>query len=169
MAKDFLRNDGQLYRAIVRGDGRLVAQELCTGDVDLSLRIEGRSLLWHAGERGHKWIAELLIRAGLDPNEQYGQQQRSLLHFAAATFNYGFAGVLLDAGAKPSPCTTNGTTPLHLAARTGQAYLAVRLLDAGATIDSRDSQGRTPLMLAFNKGMTDVTKILSTHGGHEPS
>lgn len=159
------RNDGRLYCAVVRGDLKTVAKELNAGDVDLSLMIDGKSFLRHAGERGFQQIADLLIRNGLDPNETYGQQQRSLLHFAAATFNYGFASLLLENRADPNLRTTSGATPLHFAARSGQSYLAAKLIEAGANSNVEDHQGRTPLMLARDKGYFDTIKILSDAGG----
>ena len=59
------RNDGRLYHAVVRGDFQTVSEELSLCDVDLSLRIGGKSFLRHAGERGFKRIADLLAKHGL--------------------------------------------------------------------------------------------------------
>ena len=173
MAKELFetigRNDGRLYHAIIHGCSKEVAEELRQGDVDLTLKIGGKSFLRHAGERGFKQIADLLIRHGLDPNETYGKQNRSLLHFAVATFNFGFASMLLENGANPSACTTSGATPLHFAARSDQSYLAIKLIEAGADLNAEDNQGRTPLTLAFNKGMSDIARILASRGGKQPS
>lgn len=161
------RNDGLLYRAVINGDFLTVASELSLGDIDLSLKIGGKSFLRHAGERGFKRIADLLIKHGLDPNEQYGVQQRTLLHFSAATRNYGFARVLLENRADANRKTISGATPLHFAARTGQSYLSIALIAAGAHVSAVDNQGRTPLQLAFMMGMADTAKVLSKHGaGH---
>lgn len=162
------RNDGRLYLAVVRGDFKTVVQELNSGDVDLSLRIGGKSFLRHAGEHGFKRIADQLIKhGGLDPNEVYGKRQRSLLHLAAATFNFGFASVLLENGANHSAQTTNGATPLHFAARSGQSYLAIQLIDAGANVSAEDNLGRTPLSLSFKKGMTGTAKLLVDRGARQ--
>ena len=161
------RNDGRLYLAVVRGDFKTVAQELNLGDVDLSLRIGGKSFLRHAGERGFKRIADQLIKHGFDPNEIYGTRQRSLFHLAAATFNFGFASVLLENGANHSAHTTSGATPLHFAARSGQSYLATQLIDAGANVNAEDNLGRTPLSLSFKKGMTGTAKLLVDRGARQ--
>jgi len=154
------RNDGRLYRAIVDGDRKTVAKELRTGDINPDLSINGRTVLHHAGERGFKDIARMLIEYGADPNTRYGKQQRTLLHFAAATFNYGFASVLLECGAKPSTRTTSNSTPLHFAARSGQAYLVQKLVDKGADIVAKDNANRTPIQLAFAKGYPELAKRL---------
>jgi ankyrin repeat protein len=155
------RNDGRLFHAIVLGDMRTVVEELESGDVDLSLGVRGKSLLRHAGERGFNRIADLLVKHGLDPNETYGKRRRSLLHLAAATFNYGFASVLLENGADPNLQTISGAATLHFAARTGQAYFVRKLILAGANPELKDQQGRTPLRLAINLGNPETIRILS--------
>lgn len=154
------RNDGQLYRAVIRGDRMKVLDELRGGDVNLGLRIGGKSFLRHAGERGFKQIALLLIEHGMDPNEVYGKRQHTLLHHASLTRNFGFASVLLEKQARPSPRSSNNSTPLHIAARTGQSYLVKKTIDYGSEIDAQDTLGRTPLFLAMAKGHTNVAKIL---------
>ena len=154
------RNDGQLYRAVIRGDRRAVVEELGRGDIDPDLTIYCKTLLHHAGERGFKDIARSLIEYGAEVNCTYGKQRRSLLHFAAATYRYGFASVLLEGGANPTPRTSNKATPLHFAARTGQEYLVSLLLDCGAKIDVRDNLGRTPLDLAVATGHVNLAQQL---------
>lgn len=154
------RNDGGLYYAVTRGDRDTVVEELSQGDIDLAMKIGGKSFLRHAGERGFKEIARLLTIHGACPNEVNGTRQHSLLHFAAASHNYGFASVLLDAHANPSPRNSSDATPLHIAARTGQAYLTRLLIAFNAMVDARDSHGRTPLYWATEKGHLDIAKIL---------
>lgn len=154
------RNDGRLYRAVVDGDRNTVSEELRKEDIDPDLLILDRSLLHHAGARGHKDIARMLIARGADPNRRYGKQQRTLLHFAVATFNFGFGSVLLESGALPSPKTTSNATPLHFAARTGQDYLAQKLVEHGADILAIDNSGRTPFHLALAKGHHELARRL---------
>ena len=156
MAKDaFLnagRNDGRLYRAVVSGDRRTVIEELRQSDIDPDLSIGGKTLLHHAGERGLKEIARLLIEYGADVNRTYGKQRRSLLHFAFATYRYGFASVLLEGGANPTPRNFSKATPLHFAARSGQSYLADLLCSCNAEVNAQESLGRTPPYLAVMHG-----------------
>lgn len=152
------RNDGRLYRAIVNGDRKTVTEELRIGDIDPNLSINGKTILHHAGERGFKEIARQLIAYGADANSIYGKQHRSLLHFAAATGNYGFASVLLECGARPSPRTRNNSTPLHFAARTGQGYLVDRLIKASADIMAEDNNGKTAFQWALKKGFNKVAR-----------
>jgi len=145
---------------VIVGDPKTVIEELRQGDKDPNLSIHGKTILRHAGERGFKEIARLLIKYGADQNITYGKQGRSLLHFAAATGNYGFASILLECGANPTPRTNNRSTPLHIAARTGQSYLVALLCEYGAEIDAQDSLGRTPICLATIKSHTGLTKQL---------
>ena len=170
MAKDAFhsagRNDGRLYRAVVCGDRETVIEELRQGDLDPDLSIGGRTLLHHAGERGFKEIARLLIGYGADQNVTYGKRGRSLLHFAAATGNYGFASVLLECEAKPTPRANNMATPLHFAARSGQGFLAALLYNYGAEINARDTLGRTPLHLAMAKSHIALAKQLIGANGN---
>ena len=91
----------------------------------------------------------------------YGATDYTLLHSAAASQNYGFASVLLENGAEPSPLNSYKATPLHFAARLDQAYLAKLLIDKSADIEARDSHGRTPLFLAVAKGNSQAAKILT--------
>jgi len=159
------RNDGRLYRAVTCGDRRTVVEELRKGDIDPDLTIQCKTLLHHAGERGFKDIARLLVEYGADVNRTYGKRSRSLLHFAAATYRYGFASVLLESGANPAPRTSSKATPLHFAARSGQSYLISLLLDCGAEINVQDSLGRTPLYLAELNGHVNlVQRLISSNG-----
>ena len=162
------RNDGRLYRAVIWGDFNTAAEELRLGDVDLTVRIGCKSFLRHAGERGFKRIASILIEHGIDPNETYGKHQRSLLHFAAATHNFGFASVLLEHGANANAVTSSGAAPLHFAARSGQSYLSSELIKSGAKINAVDRLGRTPLAAALANGMTDTARLLAKSGGKDP-
>ena len=160
------RNDGKFYYAVTRGDYRTVQSELRRGDVDLELIIGGKSFLRHAGERGYKEIAAMLIEAGMDPNEVAGRREHSLLHHASLTYNFGFASLLLEKKAVPSPRSSNRTTPLHLAARTGQQYLAKRLIDFHEEVNAQDTRGRTPLFLAMKSGHAKLAKMLIASNGN---
>ena len=98
-----LRNDGVLIQAVYDGNLPIVAKELRLKDLDLTLKFGGKSFLRHAGERGFKEIARKLIANGANVNEVNGKRNYSLLHSAVAAGNYGFASVLLECGAFPSP------------------------------------------------------------------
>ena len=155
------RNDGKLIRAVLTGDAKTVQSELAQEDIDLSLTFAGKSFLRHAGERGHKQIASYLLAHGANPNERCGATNYTLLHSAAASQNYGFASVLLENGAEPSPLNSYMATPLHFAARLDQAYLAQLLIQKQADIEARDSHGRTPLFLAVRDIQTNQLSLTS--------
>ena len=153
------RQDGRLYVAVTRGYRQDVLDELRQGDIDLTMTIGGKSMLRHAGERGHRQICSILIEHGADPDEVSGRRRYSLLHAAAASHNFGFASELLTNHANPSPRSSNDDTPLHFAARTGQGFLAKQLIDFNANVDAQDTSGRTPLYLAMINGHTHLAKL----------
>lgn len=152
----FLAN--KFLRAVYFGITGEVKQGLCSGQLDLTEKIHGKSLLRIAGEKGHREITMLLVEHGMDANESGGRRKHSLLHHAALTYNFGFASVLLNKQAIPSPRSSNNSTPLHIAARTGQEYLARKLIEFEAEIDAQDTLGRTPLHLAFAKGHAQLAR-----------
>lgn len=160
------RNDGRLYYAVICDDQKTAIEELEKGEIDLTMRIGGKSLLRISGERGCNEIARLLITHGADPNEINGKRRHSLLHTATLSYNFAFAGLLLENQANPSPRSSNNATPLHLAARTGQGYLAQKLIDFKAEVNAQDTLGRTPLHLAMSKGRTGVAKLLLNANGN---
>jgi len=162
------RNDGKLINAIEQGDLDSVLSELGQCDIDLNMKICGKSLLETAGRLGHKEIARQLILHGANPNETRGKNCNSLLHFAAQTGNYGFASILLEHDANASPLNRFSQTPLHLAARTGQEYLTKLLIEHSADIQALDSQERTPLHLANKKGYLQIANILRRGGQLSP-
>ena len=154
------RNDGKLIHAVFSGDVVTVQSELAQGDIDLQLKFGGKSFLRHAGERGDSLVVSYLLESGADPNERQGATNYTLLHSAVASHNYGFARLLLENGAEPSPRNSYMATPLHFAARLDQAYLAQLLIDKRADIEALDSHGRTPLFLAIAKGNRQVARTL---------
>lgn len=149
---------GKLFRAVTVGDQHLAVEALNDG-VAQSLRILGKSFLRHAGERGRRNICHLLVKYGADPNEVNGCRRYSLLHNAAASGNYGFASILLELNANPTPRNSSGATPLHFAARTNQGFLASKLIDGGADVNAVDNRGRTPIYLAVSKGHIELAKL----------
>lgn len=156
---------GRLFFAIQNDDVRLAEAVLSEGFVPYDYWIGGKSFLRHAGEQGRRAICEALVRFGADPNEANGKRNYALLHRAVASGNYGFASILLDLGAVPSPLTSNNATPLHFAARSGLEYLARKLLQHGADINFQDTKGRSPLLLAFEKSHMGIAKLLIKYNG----
>lgn len=159
-------NNRRLYEAVTRGHRYEVIDELNNDQVDLSIHIAGKSLLRHAGERGYKEIARLLLEWGMDPNEVSGKRRHTLLHHASLTCNFGFASVLLENGANASPRSSNRSTPLHGAARMGHEYLVRKLIDFNADVNAQDTNDRTPLLLAISKGHVKLAKILLCANGN---
>ncbi|HEY2252347.1 MAG TPA: ankyrin repeat domain-containing protein, partial [Planctomycetaceae bacterium] len=117
-------------------------------------------------------IAELLIRAGADPNARQGRfvlgcgsgeedtpSQNTPLHFAAARGNPQTIKVLLAGGADLEARNCYGYTPLRSTVdpplytgidEASQLKNVEALLAAGATIISRDDKGQTVLDAAIS-------------------
>ena len=157
---------GCLFHAIKNNDVRKTQQILQRGFDPNNYWIGGKSFLRTAGENGNRSICELLVQYGADPNEANGKRNYALLHNAAVAGNYGFASILLDLDANPSPLASNRATPLHIAARTGQEFLAKKLIECGADVDVQDSLGQSPLLLAFKESQVCVAKLLIKKSGN---
>ena len=116
----------------------------------------GSSALDFACIHGAVECAELLLRAGADPNARTarlcGLPDGSFvcaLDLAACAGHLGVIRVLLRAGAEVNTRNKFGWTPLHWAAEYAH-YDAVRLLLlAGADPDAADGDGRTALVWAM--------------------
>lgn len=122
----------------------------------------GGSFLSVAGAAGQGDICHVLLGHGANPNEVSGVRCHSLLHTAIAGGNYGFASLLLNAGAAPSPQNSSMSTPLHFAARSNQQYMAEKLLKHGADLLIRDSAGRTAVDLAIEKGHVVLANVIES-------
>ena len=157
---------GRLFHAIKGNNVHGVHAVLRDGFDLRNFWIGGKPFLRIAGEKNKRAICEVLVRYGADPNESDGKRNYSLLHHAVASSNYGFASILLDLGAAPSPLTSNHATPLHFAARTNQEYLARKLIKSGADVNAQDTLGRSPLLLAFQKANAGVAKLLVANRGN---
>ncbi|CAB9504692.1 Ankyrin Repeat Protein [Seminavis robusta] len=89
-------------------------------------------------------ILSLLLQNGAKSlvNEQFGKQQETALHRAAALFRHEAVGILLAHGANPNLRNSNGDTPLHLVSNAEAARL---LLDAGTNVKAVNNLGETAL------------------------
>ena len=116
----------------------------------------GASALDFACIHGAVECAELLLRAGADPNARTarlcGLPDGSFLcalDLAASAGHLGVIRVLLRAGADVNTCNAYGWTPLHWAAEYAQTDVVRLLLRAGADPDAADKDGRTALVWAM--------------------
>ena len=152
-----------LLHAVRANDCVAAKLALSEGADPNAMSFSAESFLMLAAKESRWQLCRLLAEHGADCNETYGKLQRSLLHRAVITQNYGFAVMLLTAGAKVDVRDRNGSTPLHYAARSNQEYLLRRILKAGADAQATDGQARTPRDVASMKGHAYVAEILEKY------
>lgn len=158
---------------------------LLAGGVDPNLIQRGGSPhLYRAVADGLEEQAEMLLKAGADPNAKYVYSdgngwQTSLIVALQGTKHPERAGqktrsmdlvkLLLDYKADPNLSNGSGASPLWFAMVHGSRDFAERapfveaLLQRGANIEGRDSDGRTSLAVAVELGMKEMTELLIKH------
>ena len=151
--------NAELFR-VVQGNQLADVQRTIESGADPNAIFAGKALLRHAGELGHLPMVERLVAFGADPDARYGKRGYSLLHGAVIAMNYGFANMLLQAGADPSPKANNGATPLHFACRLDLEYLTLLLLRSRANPLAEDKRGKTPRDYATDSGCTSTLRYL---------
>jgi serine/threonine-protein phosphatase 6 regulatory ankyrin repeat subunit B len=114
-------------------------------------RVDALGIAAHAGSLG---AMRTLLEWGADPNGPGGRAAPLLL---VKGMDEGHAeleavGILLKAGASPSPVGDGGNTPLHVAALHGDTALAQVLLAAGASRSARNNRKETPFAVARRAG-----------------
>jgi len=123
---------------------------LASAGADLSVRLEGRTLLHEAARNGNVASAAWLIDHGADlsaPNncaDTCAERGRTALHDATASGRRDMIEFLLSRGATPDAASADGQGALHLAASTGSVDNAWVLCRYGADLSARDARGRTP-------------------------
>lgn len=128
---------------------------------------ENEPPLHAAAARGQWLVVEVLLEAGLDPDQVDGSAQTALMKAAASGHEKAVAS-LLRLGAAPDLADRDGWTALmHAAAHPSSGSLpAIRdLVRAGAAVNRRAGEdGQTPLMIAAEKGNALATDELLRSG-----
>lgn len=126
----------------------------------------GRTLLHTASAAGNLPIVEMLLKLGVDANNQ-DMGGHAPLYCVGNECPSGGALVraLIQGGAIVDACGgVKRCTALHMAARRGNIEVSEALLDRGANIEARDSLQDTPLRRAVNCGKTGVAALLLARG-----
>jgi ankyrin repeat protein len=152
-----------LVEAVVAGDANAVATMLQVG-LPPDSRHEGSTALYRAAVGGETELAELLLRAGADPNLPSGGESEGTPLCAASC--WGFTAVvraLLAHGADPNLPEDDAWTPLRWAAAHGHVQVVRELLAGGA-----DPDLRAPIGDATRRGSLAVVRALLECGA-DPS
>ena len=113
----------------------------------------GDTALHMAAAAFRRPIAEMLVKAGADPNAR-NRRGAQPLHYAADANHPNpqdqarVIAYLLSAGADPNALDKTGVSPLHRAVRTRSEPAVKTLLEGGANPRLRNRSGSTPLHLA---------------------
>ena len=115
--------------------------------------------VWHplheAARKGQKYMIQILLNIGLDPNKP-AEEDWTPLHYAAREGSEGVIRLLIDGGADVNRTDSEGKTPLHHAARWGHKGAVQLLISRGA--DSRSKYDA--LDTARQHGHHDIVAII---------
>ena len=156
------RDSNALIEAVQADDRASVARLLAKDPSVNSQQDDGSTALAWAAIRCNSEIAQMLLKAGANPNLT-NEQGVGPLYIAIQNGSIPIVRILLAHGANPNLARMDGETPLMLAARLGQVELMKLLLDRGAEVNAREKKfNQTALMWAA--GHPAATRLLLDHG-----
>ena len=142
-----------------------LARQLIPLDTELA-RLDGkrRSLLWYAAEKGLQDTVPRLLATRKIDIDQRDTSGHDALARAVIGGQLKIAGMLLEAGARPSSRTEEGNTLLMLAVSSQKPAMVAYLLRRGIDVDARNNSGDTALTLAAANGPIRVVEMLMDAG-----
>ena len=147
-----------------QGNTNEVRRLLSSGMVDVNCQDHNKwTPLYAAADKGHKEVAQLLIKSGANPNVTniWGL---SALHLAVDRGHAHVTKLLIELGAEPNVADSLGRTPLHWAARNGNEYVVQLLIQSRAELNVCDEDGGTPLHEAASWRRKEVAQLLIESG-----
>ncbi|KAJ7760629.1 ankyrin repeat-containing domain protein [Mycena maculata] len=90
------------------------------------------------------WYGDVAYSPGLF-HLNNGQDERTALHWAAASGSTDIARFLIDKLAEVDLIDNSGWTPLHIAVSAGHDEIVQELVGAGADVNKRNNKGLSPL------------------------
>jgi ankyrin repeat protein len=121
--------------------------------------VNGVTALYFASFYGYGKIANVLLDAGLDPNDR-NEDGKTALHIAAYSGHHDTLYVLIEAGADVNARGKDGETPVYLATQNNHSEALKILVNAGANPKTPITSGDTPLSYAKFKGYNIVIEYL---------
>jgi ankyrin repeat protein len=131
-----------------------------------------KRLMYLAAKSGNIDAAKLLVKRGLNVNDEFGDgsylESGFPLLVASQNRDYGMMSYLISKGANVNAKDKNGTTPLIEAifySHQGNPFKCVKLLvEKGADVNQADNKGSSPLALAALAEHQDIVKYLVQKG-----
>jgi ankyrin repeat protein/tetratricopeptide (TPR) repeat protein len=142
------------------------------------------TLLYRAVAEGSEQMAEMLLKAGANPNVKMDAQMHinipSMTPLLRALYNapsLSLVTLLLEHKADPNLKTDNGFAPVHWVLASGRERILEALLTHGADPDARNGDGQIPLGHAVEIGSKETVALLlkfkadpngKSHSGQSP-
>lgn len=165
VARGTLNINGQLIKAVVRGDAAEVKRLLSRGAVADSVDGEDYSALMRASMSGDAEIANILLDAGATVNAR-GKGWTSALIAGARAGQEDIVALLLRNGADVDAQQFDGATALMFAVHSGHLEITRALLTANAARDLQTGDGRTALYIAAQEGHDEIAIALLKAGAN---
>ncbi len=148
--------DGNTPLAIAtRGGHADIVQYLLSRGADWRvLNNQGYPPAAYITDKNAESLLGAFVRHGLNINQTFGSDGRTLLHNAARSGYTELASLLLNLRQDPNAVDKDRETPLHYLAystdneKIDRVKIARLLVQSGADINARNKNGRTPLSLA---------------------
>lgn len=149
-----------LMRSVFNKNDQILDELLSSGASPNLVDVGGASALHIAARKGNIHAVEKLLTAGANPNLQDKEGWTPLMRAALYKQN-DVVKALLNGGANPNLSNMMKETALQHAVFAGDASAVNMLVEHGADIKHRDENGLTPADIAFQRGFSDIQKILA--------
>ncbi|KAJ6110433.1 hypothetical protein N7486_002668 [Penicillium sp. IBT 16267x] len=170
-----------LYPAVCAGQSErvhaILNREIDTSTLDHQSYNRIRMSLKKAAENGHATIVELLLNAGVVPDDPHGYESGSALYKAAKEGHMEVVDLLVKAGADIS-CENHGNyhsmsgydehgySALYVAAGGGHVAVTDYLISSGAPVSFQGAEGHTALHAAARAGHSATVALLINAGAN---